>query len=336
MFNAILAVNYSARDAALAAAEAGDGAAPTASSSTPSTAGRVAHRDDRIVSVEIFKASPNGDIIGTPTIYTRTGSTTCTFVDPRADRPLHADHRRLSDAVRCNVLGGCGGGPGRQHRRPRHLHPSLRDPAPDLRGRRVGADVRANEHHADGADPVMRRGAARADRARAGARRVRPARAGVPAAAARPARVRLHLRPRDDRQLRHPRRRPLGAAYASGNPTTIRCRRRQEHRRRRPAGPEGAGLGGQISGITEIRIYKALANGTQGPRPTSGPTARAAARGRRGTSTSSRAPSAGTPVPATTNRPRTRSAFDPLPVRFVTPFAALVFFGPAGGGVYDP
>jgi Flp pilus assembly protein TadG len=116
VFNAILAVNYAARDAALAAAEAGDrsGAdciildAVDRAVSAPSD-------DSRVVSVEIYRSSANGSVIGTPTLYTRDApsapGTSCTYADSTT---LTVHYTLTVDgypiAARCNVLGGCGGG----------------------------------------------------------------------------------------------------------------------------------------------------------------------------------------------------------------------------------
>ena len=118
VFNAILAVNYAARDAALAAAEAGDrsGADCIILDSVDRAVSAPAD-DARIVSVEIFKANANGGMIGAATVYTRDASgapgTSCTYADSTT---LTVHYHLTTDGYpidsRCNILGGCDGGTG--------------------------------------------------------------------------------------------------------------------------------------------------------------------------------------------------------------------------------
>lgn len=112
LFNALLSVNYSARDAALAAAEAGNGVgADCVILDTVDTSVGPPTSDNRIGTVEIYQATPNGVLIGSPTLYTRTGSTTCTFVDGTSlTVPYTRTSNNYPEANRCNVLGGCGVG----------------------------------------------------------------------------------------------------------------------------------------------------------------------------------------------------------------------------------
>jgi Flp pilus assembly protein TadG len=109
VFNAVLSVNFASRDAALAAAEAGDGAgadcvilaAVEAAIDRPAV-------DARIQTVEIYQASPDGDLLGSPTIYARTGSTTCTFIDgSTTTQPYTRTSNGYSVTDRCNILNGC-------------------------------------------------------------------------------------------------------------------------------------------------------------------------------------------------------------------------------------
>jgi Flp pilus assembly protein TadG len=112
LFNALLSVNYAARDAALAAAEAGDGAGADCVilQSVDRSVGPPAV-EGRIGTVEIYQATPNGAMIGSPTTYTRTGSTTCTFVDGTSVTvPYTRSSNNYAEANRCNILGGCGVG----------------------------------------------------------------------------------------------------------------------------------------------------------------------------------------------------------------------------------
>ena len=115
VFNAILAVNYAARDAALAAAEAGDrsGADCIILDSVDRAVSAPAD-DARVISVEIFKANSNGGAIGSPTVYVRDASgvagTSCTYADSTT---LTVHYHLTTDgypiASRCNIMNGCGG-----------------------------------------------------------------------------------------------------------------------------------------------------------------------------------------------------------------------------------
>lgn len=116
LFNALLSVNFSARNAALSAAEAGDGVGADCvilDSVEDSITAPAA--DNRVDQVEIFQARANStgvtQIVGSPTVYRRTGFTTCTFVDGTT---LTVPYTRTSDGYtvndRCNILGGCGAG----------------------------------------------------------------------------------------------------------------------------------------------------------------------------------------------------------------------------------
>jgi len=109
VFNALLSVNYAARDAALAAAEAGDttGADCVILQAVESAMGPPTD-EDRIQSVEIYEANANGGQIGSPTTYTRTSSTTCNFLDgTTATVPYSRTANGYPEANRCNILGGC-------------------------------------------------------------------------------------------------------------------------------------------------------------------------------------------------------------------------------------
>lgn len=109
VFNALLSVNYSARDAALAAAEAGDGlGADCVILSAIDSAVGAPTSDDRINTVEIYKANPNGGMIGSPTVYTRSGSTSCTFIDGTTVTVAYTlSANGYPESDRCNILGGC-------------------------------------------------------------------------------------------------------------------------------------------------------------------------------------------------------------------------------------
>ncbi len=109
VFNAMLSVNYAARDAALAAAEAGDtlGADCVILTSIESAIGSPTS-DDRIQLVEIYETTPNGTMSGTPTSYTRTGATSCTFIDGTTSNvPYTRVQNGYPEGARCNILAGC-------------------------------------------------------------------------------------------------------------------------------------------------------------------------------------------------------------------------------------
>jgi Flp pilus assembly protein TadG len=110
VFNAMLAVNYAARDGALAGAEAGNqvGSDCVILQSIESAVGAPA-ADDRIQEVEIYEADPDGDIIGSPTVYDRTGvanTAICAAVDG-STLPYSLDSNGYPEISRCNILAGC-------------------------------------------------------------------------------------------------------------------------------------------------------------------------------------------------------------------------------------
>lgn len=111
LFNALLSVNYAARDAALAAGEAGDGSgADCVILDTVDTSVGPPTDDGRIGTVEIYQATPNGVMVGSPTVYTRGGTKTCTFVDgTTVTVPYTLTSDSYPERSRCNVLGGCPG-----------------------------------------------------------------------------------------------------------------------------------------------------------------------------------------------------------------------------------
>lgn len=112
VFNAVLAVNYGSRDAALAAAEAGDNPGADCvildwidkAVSAPADAAR-------IQSVEIYQANPDGTIwAGTAkTVYARGAARSCTFPDGSTGTVPYGNPSPNSypPGERCNRLGGC-------------------------------------------------------------------------------------------------------------------------------------------------------------------------------------------------------------------------------------
>lgn len=111
VFNATLGVNYAARDAALAGAEAGNaiGADCVIVDSVENAVGAPT-ADDRITKIEIYKADPNGGMIGSPTVYTRTTDPTdmqCSSVAGISNMPYDRTANGYPELDRCNILGGC-------------------------------------------------------------------------------------------------------------------------------------------------------------------------------------------------------------------------------------
>jgi Flp pilus assembly protein TadG len=109
VFNAMLSVNYAARDAALAAAEAGDtlGADCVVLTAIESAIGSPT-ADDRIQLIEIYETTPNGAMFGSPTAYSRFGSMSCTYIDgTTATVPYTRIQNGYPEGSRCNILAGC-------------------------------------------------------------------------------------------------------------------------------------------------------------------------------------------------------------------------------------
>lgn len=114
LFNALLAVNYGARDAALAAAEAGDAAGADCVILDWVERAITAPADTaRIQAVEIYQAKPDGTIWpGTSkTVYTHGAPQSCTFPDGSVGSvPYGAPSPNgYPPSARCNYLGGCNG-----------------------------------------------------------------------------------------------------------------------------------------------------------------------------------------------------------------------------------
>jgi Flp pilus assembly protein TadG len=111
--NAVLAVNFATREAALVAAEAGNGDGADCiilqkiedSISPPA-------EDNKIESVLIFKSDRLGTKLATNT-YNRTGSMSCTFPGavvvtvPYSLTPAAPAGENYMDTNRCNILAGC-------------------------------------------------------------------------------------------------------------------------------------------------------------------------------------------------------------------------------------
>jgi len=111
MFSATLNVNYSARDGALAAAEAGyaPGADCSVVLAVDDAVGPPAN-DANIQKIEIYKSSPTGVMLGTATVFTRNpaanNTTTCAALGGTSIKyDKTADG--YPEASRCNTLSGC-------------------------------------------------------------------------------------------------------------------------------------------------------------------------------------------------------------------------------------
>ena len=110
-FNAVLATDFSSRDAALAGAEAGN-AAGADCVILQTRRGRHA-RAGRPVADPGRRDLPRPTrtaTIGEATIYNRTGSMACTFPDGTCARcRTRGRSNGYAETTRCNVLAGCGG-----------------------------------------------------------------------------------------------------------------------------------------------------------------------------------------------------------------------------------
>ncbi len=115
VFNALLAVNYGARDGALAASEAGDASGADCVILDWINKAIGAPADvSRIQAVEIYQAKPDGTIWPgtTKTVYAPGAPRSCTFPDG-TDRSIPygtASPNGYPASARCNLLGGCNGG----------------------------------------------------------------------------------------------------------------------------------------------------------------------------------------------------------------------------------
>jgi Flp pilus assembly protein TadG len=100
--NAFLAVDFASRDAALAAAEAGNASgadcsilkAVDRSVTAPASA-------NNITEVRIYKSDTNGNALGPVNVYDLTGKAACTGL------PYHLASESYVETDRCNELAGC-------------------------------------------------------------------------------------------------------------------------------------------------------------------------------------------------------------------------------------
>ena len=115
-FNAVLAVNFASRTASLLAAEGGPNlGTDCVVLRSIETNIKPPASDSKIVTVEIYQANSNGDMVGSATVYTFGGPTTCNLPGGvTVTVPFQLQQDGYTEASRCNVIAGCG-----------TLHPNL-------------------------------------------------------------------------------------------------------------------------------------------------------------------------------------------------------------------
>lgn len=109
VMNAFVSVDFATRDAALAAAEAGN--APDADCSILRALDRSVTspaKNHAMTQVRVFKADANGQAMGPVNVYDRNGTTSCPLADGTA---ATVAYRLVSNSYvegdRCNELAGC-------------------------------------------------------------------------------------------------------------------------------------------------------------------------------------------------------------------------------------
>ena len=108
VFSGMLGISYATRDAALMAAEAGNGiGADCVILRTVDNAVSAPAADARIESVIIYRANPDGtEISGISNRWNRSGSTSCP-VGVGGSVPYTQQTNAYGESYRCNVLIGC-------------------------------------------------------------------------------------------------------------------------------------------------------------------------------------------------------------------------------------
>jgi Flp pilus assembly protein TadG len=110
-FNAVLAVNFASRTAALLAAEGGAdvGTDCVVLRSIESNI-QLPANNAMIMSVEVYRANTNGEMLGTATVYDHTGTTDCELPGGITFRlPYQRTQDGYPETTRCAALAGCGG-----------------------------------------------------------------------------------------------------------------------------------------------------------------------------------------------------------------------------------
>jgi Flp pilus assembly protein TadG len=107
-FNAVLATDFSSRDAALAAAEAGNAAgADCVILQTVESDMQAPTDPGQIQSVQIYRTTASGTV-GDTTIWQKSGATDCRFPDGTVrSMPYTRTQNDYDETTRCNVLAGC-------------------------------------------------------------------------------------------------------------------------------------------------------------------------------------------------------------------------------------
>jgi hypothetical protein len=112
-FHAVLSINFASRDAALIAAEAGNGEGADCIILDSIERDVSAPTDPTLIGeVEIYWADSAGaQIPGAVNTYSRTGSTTCHYPGGLSVTvPYEITNEGYPEDERCNILAGCGGG----------------------------------------------------------------------------------------------------------------------------------------------------------------------------------------------------------------------------------
>ena len=108
VFSALLGVNYASRNAALAAAEAGDDnlADCIILREVEDSIGAPGNKEN-ITTVTIYRTDQSGSTRLATLVYTRGGTTTCTKGTTTLSVPYSTSTGTYTPAKRCNVLSGC-------------------------------------------------------------------------------------------------------------------------------------------------------------------------------------------------------------------------------------
>ncbi len=107
--NAWVSVDFVTRDAALAAAEAGNADSGDCSILRAIDSGMTTPaKNHAITEVRIFKADTNGKSLGPVNVYDRNGTTSCPLADGTASTVAYRlVSESYDESTRCNELGGC-------------------------------------------------------------------------------------------------------------------------------------------------------------------------------------------------------------------------------------
>jgi hypothetical protein len=109
VMNALVSIDFATRDAALAAAEAGNASDADCSILRALDRGMTTPAKNELVSeVRVYKADANGNPLGPVNVYDRNGTTSCPLAD---GTPATVAYRSVSksydETSRCNELVGC-------------------------------------------------------------------------------------------------------------------------------------------------------------------------------------------------------------------------------------